>query len=71
MHPTGPQRGTVASFDDAAGYGTLRSDDGREWWFHCTAIADGTRRIAAGSSVVFRVMPGREGRGEGVDIVTI
>lgn len=71
MLPTGACRGVVESFDDAAGYGTLRADDGREWWFHCTAIVDGTRRIAERSAVVFRVVPGRQGRGEGAEIVTI
>jgi cold shock CspA family protein len=71
MVPTGPCQGVVESFDADAGYGTLRAADGREWWFHCTAIADGSRRIAEGATVVFRVVPGRQGRHEGVDVVTI
>ena len=28
-----------------AGYGTVADADGAEWFFHCTAIADGTRTI--------------------------
>jgi cold shock CspA family protein len=56
--------GTVASFDDAKGFGTIREDAGDEHFFHCTAIADGTRTIAVGAVVSFEVVPGRNGRWE-------
>jgi cold shock CspA family protein len=56
--------GTVATFDDAAGWGTVRSDDGGEHFFHCVAIADGTRTIAQGARVRFTVVPGLLGRWE-------
>ena len=57
--------GRVASFDDAAGHGTVRADDsGEEYFFHCTAIADGTRTIEEGAPVSFDVVPGRLGRWE-------
>jgi cold shock CspA family protein len=56
--------GTVASFDDDAGLGTVRAADGRELPFHCTAIADGTRRIEPRTPVVFTVRPGPAGRWE-------
>lgn len=56
-------RGTVASFDDHGGYGTVAAD-GREWPFHCTAIVDGSRTIAQGRAVTFTVVPGRLGRWE-------
>ena len=58
-------RGVVAEFDDHRGYGTVRAaDDGRELFFHCTAIADGTRTIEVGAEVEFEVVPGRLGRWE-------
>lgn len=62
------RNGTVATFDDPAGYGTVADDDGGEWFFHCTAIADGTRTIATGVAVAFEVVPGRNGRWEAADI---
>lgn len=60
--------GTVATFEDPAGYGTVADDDGNEWFFHCTAIADGTRTIEVGTAVVFDVSPGRLGRWEAANI---
>ena len=61
--------GQVASFDDPRGYGTVVADDGRgPWFFHCTAIADGTRTIAEGAHVTFEVVAGHLGRYEAVDI---
>jgi ferredoxin len=45
--------GIVTEFDDAAGYGHITDTDGRQVFFHCTQIADGTRTIAVGSSVSF------------------
>ena len=60
--------GTVASFDEAKGYGTVRADDGRDLFFHCTRIADGTRTIPPGVAVTFEVVPGHIGRWEATDI---
>jgi len=54
----------VAAFDDAAGVGTVRADGGREYFFHCTAIADGTRTIEVDTEVVFEVVAGRRGQWE-------
>jgi len=57
--------GTVADFDDAKGFGTVREDGtGEEHFFHCTAIADGTRTIDVGVLVAFDVVPGRNGQWE-------
>ena len=64
----GPHRGVVAEYDAAAGYGTVRVGDGTEWWFHCTAIADGSRGIDHGAAVVFSLAAGRQGRWEAVDL---
>jgi cold shock CspA family protein len=57
--------GTVVSFDDVRGFGTV-SEDGSdvEHFFHCTAIADGTRTIDVGAQVTFDVVPGRNGTWE-------
>ncbi|MCU1379235.1 MAG: hypothetical protein JWN29_2218 [Acidimicrobiales bacterium] len=60
--------GTVATFDDHRGYGTVRADDGRELFFHCTRIADGTRTIAVGTPVTFELVPGHGGRWEAARI---
>ena len=60
--------GTVSEFDEAKGYGTVRSAGGRDLFFHCTQIADGTRTIPVGVNVEFEVMPGRNGRWEATDI---
>jgi cold shock CspA family protein len=53
--------GEVVVFDEAAGFGTIRGDDGREHFFHCTAISDGTRTIDVGARVSFEVVAGRRG----------
>lgn len=60
--------GTVERYDPAAGYGTVVDDSGRSWWFHCTAIADGSRAVDEGARVVFRLTPGRLGRWEAADL---
>ncbi len=48
--------GTVVAFDVRRGLGTVRGDDGTERAFHCTAIADGTRTIDAGTRVRFTLV---------------
>jgi cold shock CspA family protein len=53
--------GTVSAFDDAAGLGTITSDDGVTFAFHCTAIADGTRTIAVDTKVDFELRPAHRG----------
>ncbi len=54
--------GTVTAFDERAGLGVITDDGGTEYAFHCTAIADGSRTIAAGTTVEFEVRPNRHGR---------
>lgn len=56
--------GEVVEFDEHSGLGTVRAADGTEYRFHCTAIADGSRAIAVGTSVEFEVVPGGAGRWE-------
>jgi len=57
-------KGTVADFDEHAGFGTIRAADGRELFFHCTQLTDGTRTIETGALVRFEIVPGHLGRGE-------
>jgi cold shock CspA family protein len=57
----GPHRGRVASFDPSRGLGAVDDDDGSSYGFHATAIADGSRRISVGTTVVFTVTPGHRG----------
>lgn len=64
----GTVTGIVADFDDAKGWGTVRADAGGEWFFHCTAIADGSRRIDEGATVAFEVIAGHLGRWEAVSV---
>ena len=61
-------RGTVAEFDEAKGYGTVRAEDRRDLFFHCTQIADGSRTIESGAEVEFEVSAGHNGRWEATDI---
>ncbi len=68
MAVRGARRGVVAEFDDHAGLGTIRDHDGSSLPFHCTAIADGTRTIAAGTDVTFQIVPGRVGRWEATQV---
>ena len=64
-------RGTVVAFDDRAGYGTVRADDGHEYFFHCTAIADGTRTIEQDATVAFAVVPGGRGQWEATRLAPV
>jgi CspA family cold shock protein len=57
-------RGTVETFDDQVGLGTVRRADGTRYPFHCTQIADGSRTIQPGVTVEFEVMAGHRGQWE-------
>lgn len=63
-----PLIGSVASFDEAAGWGVVRAGGGDEYAFHCTAIADGTRTIKAGTAVTFQLTPGHRGQWEAAGV---
>jgi cold shock CspA family protein len=63
--------GQVDAFDAHVGLGTVRGDDGHEYPFHCTAIADGSRTIPVGARVAFEVQPGPGGRWEAGGVVAI
>ena len=59
--------GTVTAFDEQRGLGTVTAD-AREYPFHSTQIADGSRSVRVGQSVEFRVVPGRRGDWEAAAI---
>jgi CspA family cold shock protein len=59
--------GHVTAFDDERGLGTITSE-GREYPFHCTQIANGTRAIAVSTIVEFEIGPGPLGRWEATAI---
>lgn len=67
------RQGTVAEFDFARGLGTIRDTSARcsVVPFHCTAISDGTRDIAVGTPVVFRLVPGGLGMWEAGEVVKL
>ena len=69
--PNTAATGVVESFDDPRGLGEVRTDEGEVLPFHCTAIADGSRPIAAGTPVRCRVVAGRLGRWEAADITPL
>ena len=64
-------RGRVTEYDDQKGYGTITADDGRELFFQCTRIADGTRTIDTGAGVTFEIVPGHGGRWEAAAITKL
>jgi CspA family cold shock protein len=61
----------VTEFDEPRGLGAVRGDDGSNYPFHCTALADGTRDVAVGTRVVFTVAAGHGGRYEAGAVTTI
>ena len=62
------RRGKVRAFDERRGVGEIEADDGTTLPFHATAIADGTRRIAPGTSVEFDIVAGPPGHWEAAAI---
>jgi cold shock CspA family protein len=50
--------GRIATFDDHVGRGEIEARGGMHFPFHCTAIADGSRTIAADAPVRFRLVIG-------------
>ncbi len=63
--------GTVTSFNEDRGYGTVKDQTGSELPFHCTSIADGSRTIGIGQEVQFEVVPGRGGRWEAANLRSV
>jgi cold shock CspA family protein len=63
--------GTVVRFDDDTGLGVVEVDGAGQVPFHCTAIADGTRTIAPGTSVACRLGATHLGGVEAVGLVAL
>jgi hypothetical protein len=59
----------IVQFDEARGDGVMRDGRGREFYFHCVAIADGSRVVDPGAIVTARRMIGLRGRDEATDVV--
>jgi cold shock CspA family protein len=54
--------GVVETFDGRRGDGSIRSEEGERFYFHCVAIADGSRDIEVGARVRARRHTGLRGR---------
>jgi cold shock CspA family protein len=67
----GPRLGRVRAFDKARGLGTVVDDDGVEFDFHATAIADGSRSIEVHAAVMFVIAPAHRGRYEARSLVPL
>jgi CspA family cold shock protein len=60
--------GWVVTFDDPRGVGEVETAEGKRLFFHCTAIADGSRTIQSGAAVEFDVVAGPLGAPEATRI---
>lgn len=60
--------GVIERFDSRRGDGTLRSDGGRAFYFHCVTIVDGSREIPVGVRAEGERAVGRLGRDEVVGV---
>ena len=63
-------RGRVVAFDEHRGLGEVEDTRGERFPFHCTAIADGSRSIAVGRVVEFRVVTGPIGTREAAGVTS-
>ena len=59
--------GVIVAYDDHAGVGEVEAG-GTHYWFHCTALLDGSRHAEVGQHVTFRVVPGHCGRWEATEV---
>jgi hypothetical protein len=71
VHAAGPHLGRITGFDRTRGLGTVVDDDGVEFDFHATAIADGSRTIEVDVAVTFVVAPAHRGRYEARSLVPV
>jgi cold shock CspA family protein len=63
--------GRVAHYDEHRGHGEVVTGDGRRFFFHCTAIADGSRTIPVGVRVCFMLVAGHRGRYEATAVTPV
>ena len=62
------ERGRVADYDDHKGWGYIATDEGRLLFFHCTAIADGTRTIDVDADVEYDEVVDPRGKPEAANV---
>jgi cold shock CspA family protein len=60
--------GRVADYDDHKGWGHIATGDGRLLFFHCTAIADGTRTVPVGADVEYEEVTDPRGKPEAANV---
>lgn len=58
----------MAEYDDHRGWGFIATADGRRLFFHCTAIADGTRTIPVDADVEYDEVVDPRGKPEGANV---
>lgn len=63
--------GTVVDFDEVRGDGWIASSTGEHFYFHCVAIADGSRTIPVGSHVRAQRRVGLLGADEATDVYSV
>jgi cold shock CspA family protein len=63
--------GTVESFDAQRGDGWIVSENAARYYFHCVAIANGSRTIPVGAKVTGTPRVGLLGRDEAVNVYSV
>ncbi len=63
--------GIVSGFDSERGLGVVETRKGESLPFHCVNIADGSREIALGEKVAFRVTGSKKGSWEAINIAKL
>ena len=58
----------MADYDDHKGWGLVATEDGRLLFFHCTAIADGTRTILVDAEVEYDEVADPRGKPEAANL---
>jgi cold shock CspA family protein len=58
----------VSSFEADRGVGTVTAEDGQSFFFHCSALVDGSREVEVGRAVLF-VVRAAHGRLEATSVV--
>ncbi|MGD0056171.1 MAG: hypothetical protein ABSC34_12140 [Acidimicrobiales bacterium] len=63
--------GVIESFDGDRGWGLLRGEGGRAFYFHCAEIADGSRTIGVGLRAHGARVVGRLGHDEVANVAPV
>lgn len=53
-------KGTVKFFNESKGFGFITGEDGKEYFFHISALSPGTS-VMKGDSITFEVEQGEKG----------